>query len=283
MTTTTPPTRSVTGAAVAPPDGFRPLLLDVARAEWIKLRTVRSTYWTLLVTAVGMVAFGTILTIAYAHHYQGSSAAGKAAFDPAGYSLSGFFAAQLAVGVLGVVVITSEYATKSIRGTLAAVPQRVTVLAAKAAVFGGVAAATGIISSFAAFFIGQAILSKKGIEAHIGDPGVLRSVIGAGLYLAVLGLLGLGLGTLIRRTAGAIAALVALVLILPVFIQGLPTGWQNAVTRYLPSVAGQAVIGRTKFTPPGQLLSPWAGFGIFCAYTAAVLVAAAITLHRKDA
>lgn len=130
------------------------------------------------------------------------------------------------------------------------------MLAAKAAVFGTVAAVTGILSSFAAFYAGQAILAGRGIQASIGGPGVLRSVIGAGLYLAVLGLLALGLGALIRRTAGAVAAVVGLALILPVLVQGLPASWQNAVTRYLPSAAGQAIIGRTKFAPSGHLLPP---------------------------
>jgi ABC-type transport system involved in multi-copper enzyme maturation permease subunit len=229
-----------------------------------------------------MVAFGALLTAAYVRHYSSTSPAARAAFDPAGYSLSGFFLAQLAVGVLGVVIMTSEYQTGSIRATFAA-PQRRMVLAAKAAVFGAVAAVTGIISSAAAFFTGQAILSAQGIQARIGDPGALRSVTGAGLYLAVLGLLALGLGTLIRRTAGAIAAVVGVILILPVFTQGLPSSWQNAITRYLPSAAGQAIIGRTKFTPPGHLLSPWAGFAVFCAYAAAALAAAAVILNRRDA
>ena len=202
---------------------------------------------------------------------------------PAAYSLSGFFLAQLAIAVLGVVVMTSEYATGSIRSTLAAAPQRGIVLAAKAVVFAAVAAAMGIVSSFAAFFIGQAILSRKGIEAHLGDPGAFRSVIGAGLYLAVIGLLALGLGTLIRRTAGAIAAVVGLVLVVPILVQGLPAAWQNAITKYLPSVAGQAIIGRTKFAPHGQLLTPWAGFALFCAYAAAALIAAVIMLNRRDA
>jgi ABC-type transport system involved in multi-copper enzyme maturation permease subunit len=185
--------------------------------------------------------------------------------------------------VLGVVVITSEYSTGSIRSTLAAAPQRGMVLTAKAAVFGAVAAITGIASSAVAFFAGQAIFAQQGIETHIGHPAALRSVIGAGLYLAVLGLLSLGIGTLIRRTAGAIAAVSGLIIVLPVLGQGLPATWQNAITRYLPSAAGQAIIGHTKFTPPGHLLPPWAGFALFCAYTAATLITAAITLNRRDA
>lgn len=279
MTATTPavePPRAATR-----PDRFRPLAVDLAYSEWTKIRTVRSTYWTLLVAAAGMVAFGALLCTAYVRHNTGDTA--HAGFDPAGYSLNGFFLAQLAIGTLGVVVITSEYQTGSIRATLAATPQRPLVLAAKAAVFAVVAALTGVVASLASFLIGQNILAQKHLQTHLGDPAALRSVAGAGLYLAVLGLLGLGLGALIRRTAGAIATLVGLVLVLPVLVQGLPADWQDAITRYLPSVAGQAVIGHTRFTPPGQQLSPWTGLGLFTAYTAATLIAAAITLHRRDA
>jgi ABC-type transport system involved in multi-copper enzyme maturation permease subunit len=254
MTTTTPPARPA--AQPSRPGPVRPAAWDVARSEWVKLRTVRSTYWTLLLTGAGMTGFGALLTAAYARHYGTLAAAARRGFDPAAYSLSGFFLAQLAIGVLGVVVITSEYATGSIRSTFAAAPQRITVLAAKAAVFGAAAAATGIASAVAAFYAGQAILAGKGLQVRIGDPQALRSVLGAGLYLAVLGLLALGLGTLIRRTAGAIAAVAGLVIILPVLVQGLPSSWQDAITQYLPSAAGQAIIGRTKFAPPGPLLSP---------------------------
>lgn len=281
MTTTTPPARP--SVSLSRPGRYQPLAWDLTRSEWVKLGTVRSTYWTLLLTAAGMIGFGVLLTAAYARHSSVASVVARRMFDPAAYSLSGFFLAQLAIGALGVVIITSEYTTGSIRSTFTAAPQRVFVLAAKAAVFTAAAAATGIVSSLVAFFLGQAVLAGKGIGTHLGDPGVLRSVLGAGLYLAVLGLIALGLGTLIRRTAGAIAAFVGLVVILPVLVQGLPSSWQAAITRYLPSVAGQAIIGRTKFAPSGPLLSPWAGFALLCAYALMILTAAAITLHRRDA
>lgn len=280
MTPTIPPA----GPAAQPfrHGRLRPAAWDVARSEWVKLRTVRSTYWTLLATFAGMAGFGALLCAAYARHYGTLSGAARRGFDPGAYSLSGFFLAQLAIGVLGVVVITSEYATGSIRSTFAAAPQRITVLAVKAAVFGAAAAATGIASSLVAFYAGQALLARKAIGTHLGAPEALRSVIGAGLYLAVLGLFALGLGTLIRRTAGAVAAVIGLVIILPVLVQGLPSSWQDATTRYLPSVAGQAIIGRTKFAPPGPMLPPWTGFALLCAYTATVLIAAGIVLNRRD-
>jgi ABC-type transport system involved in multi-copper enzyme maturation permease subunit len=266
---------------VARPEASRRLLPDLVRSEWTKLRTVRSTYWTLFAAAVGMVGLAVLFTASYVGRYDRLGAADKASFNPTAWSLSGFFLAQLAVAVLGVLVMTSEYSTGSIRATFAATPQRRAVLAAKAIVFGVVTAGVGIVASFGAFFVGQAVLASKGIEAHIGDPGVVRSVIGAGLYLTVLGLLALGLGALIRRTAGAIALVVGLVLVLPGLVNALPSSWQDAISKYLPSLAGQALIGGTRFAPAHQL-SPWSGFGVFCAYAAAALLAAALMLTRRD-
>lgn len=145
----------------------------------------------------------------------GINPTGRAGFDPAAYSLSGFFLAQLAVGVLGVLAITGEYQTGSIQATLAATPQRQAVLAAKAVVAGAVTALVGIAASLAAFLVDQAILAHKGLQAHLGDPRVARAVLGAGLYLAALALLALGVGTLVRSTVGATAVVVGLVFILP--------------------------------------------------------------------
>ena len=271
MTTTTAPSRA---------RRLRPLIGDLAWSEWIKLRTLRSSWWTLLAAVIAMTGFGGLLSAAYARHL---TLASRSSLDPASYSLSGFFLAQLAIGVLGVLVMTGEYATGSIHSTLAAAPQRLAVLAAKAGVFTAVAFAAGLASSFAAFFLGQAIFASKGIHAHLGDPGTLRPVFGGALYLAVFGLLALGIGALARRTAGGIAALIVLTIFVPVAAGALPASWQDSLVRYLPSAAGQAIIGRTKFTPPGPLLSPWAGFGVFCGYAAAALLAAAIMLHRRDA
>jgi ABC-2 type transport system permease protein len=256
------------------------LFLALARSEWTKLRTVRSTPWTLLCAAAAMTGFGGLLSAAYARHLTPGT---RAALDPASYSLSGFFLAQLAIGVLGALVMTGEYATGSIRSTLAAAPQRIAVLAAKAAVFTGVAFAAGLAASVAAFLIGQQVFARSGIPDSLGAPGALRSVLGGALYLAVFGLLSLGLGALIRRTAGALAVLITVLILLPAAAGALPPAWQNNVGPYLPSEAGQMIIGRTKFTPPGHLLGPWAGFAVFCGYTAATLIAAAITLRRRDA
>ena len=131
--------------------------------------------------------------------------------------------------------------------------------------------------------VGQRILATKGLETDLGGPNVIRSVIGAGLYLVVVGLLGLGIGAIIHWTAGAIAVVVALMFILPGVVGVLPTAWQTAVTGYLPSNAGQALIGHTRFAAAGaRLLGPWTGLGVFCAYAVAVLIVSAMLLDSRD-
>ena len=276
---------SATRLRLDPPPLSRRLLPDALRSEWIKFRSVRSTYWTLLVTLVGMIGLGALFTtafVAHFHHMGPQDRFEASRITSVARSDGGFFLMQLAVGVLGVLVMTSEYATGSIRATLSAVPQRRLVLAAKAMVFGAVVFVVSLASAFAAFFVGQAILSQIGQGVSITAPGALRGVFGTALYLTVIGLLSLGLGTIIRRTAGAIAALVALVLILPGVVAALPSSWQNNIDPYLPSAAGAALIGRGPLTPD-HILSPWVGFAVFCAYAAAALLAGAVLLVRRDA
>jgi hypothetical protein len=230
-----------------------------------------------------MVGLSAILCAVYIAQYAHVSAADKATFDPASFSLTGTFLAQLAIGVLGVLVITSEYGSGMIRATFAAVPQRLSVLAAKAAVFAGVTFVVTTAACFVAFILGQSILSSKGVGTSLGAPNVLRTIIGTGLYLAVLGLLSLGLGTIIRKTAGAIAAVVGLILVLPPIVSLLPSS-MNSIQRFLPSNAGQALTspGSARHTSVPQL-APWAGFGVMCLWAAAIVVIAAVTLVRRDA
>jgi ABC-type transport system involved in multi-copper enzyme maturation permease subunit len=258
----------------------RPLLGDVLRSEWTKLRSVRSTYWTLFVAAAAMIGLGALICAVYVGHYNHISVQDRATFNPTSFSLNGGFLGQLAIAVLGVLVVTSEFSTGMIRTTFAAVPQRRVVLAAKAMVFTAVVLVVGLAACFTAYFLGQSILASKHINSHIGDPGVLRSVVGAGLYLGVLGLLALGIGTLIRHTAGAIAAVFGLIFVLPGIVAALPSSWYNAIAPYLPSEAGQALFRHTQGM---KQLHPWVGFGVFCLYAAVALAAASVTLVRRDA
>ena len=188
------------------------------------------------------------------------------------------FLAQLAIGVLGVLLISGEYSTGMIRATLAAVPKRLPVLWAKAGVFSVVAAVLMIAASFAAFLGGQALLGSHGTT--LAGAGVTRAVVGAGLYLTVVGLLGIALGFIIRNTAGAIATLFGVLLVLPVLGEVLPSTWAKHITPYLPSNAGQAVM--SVHQAPGDL-APWTGFAVFCCYAAAAIIAGAVLLRRRDA
>jgi hypothetical protein len=255
---------------------------NVLTAEWTKIRSVRSTYWTLLSVVAFTIGLSAIICAVYVAQYDNLTVKDKVGFDAASLSLTGGVLAQLAIAVLGVLVITSEYASGMIRATFAAVPQRLTVLAAKATVFSAVTIAVTTSACFIAFFIGQAILSAKDIGVSIGAPNALRTVVGTGLYLAVLGLLALGLGTLIRKTAGAITAIVGILFVLPVLSQLLPSS-MDAIQKYLPNNAGQAIITGGSTSGGDATLSPWLGLGVFFLYAVVTLGAAAFTLVHRDA
>ena len=280
MTTTQLPV--VTFSPRVKPAGW--IFPGLLRSEWTKLRTVRSSYWTLLSAVVAMVGLSAILCAVYVAQYAHVNAVDRATFDPASFSLTGSFLAQLAIGVLGVLVITNEYGSGMIRATLAAVPQRLSVLTSKAAVFAGVTLVVSTASSFVSFVVGQSILSSKGVGTSLGADNALRTVVGTGLYLAVLGLLALGIGAMIRKTAGAIAAVFGLILVVPVVASLLPSS-MNAFHKFLPSNAGQALIngGNRHGSTTTPQLAPWAGFGVFCLWAAASLVIAGVLLVRRDA
>jgi hypothetical protein len=253
---------------------------DVARCEWTKLRTVRSTWWSLLIVLAGMIAIGLFICAAMVARWDQLPEAVRVKFDPTSRSLNGLFVAQLATGVLGVLAITSEYATGTIRATLAAVPRRRTVLAAKAAVLAVPVFVVSTVACAAAFLAGQAVLAAKDIGVSIAGPGELRAVIGAGLYLTVMALLGLGLGAALRHTAGAISGFTGLVLILPLLVSPLPSPWGRDIAEYLPANAGQAILN---VHPTLGFLAPWTGFAVLCAWALAALATATWLINRRDA
>jgi ABC-2 type transport system permease protein len=256
------------------------VFVATVRSEWIKLRSVRSTVWSLLVAVGILVGLGALFCAARVARWDRLPLGERLHFDPTGFSLNGIFLAQLAVGVLGVLVMTSEYATGQIRATFGATPQRRTVLVAKVLVFVVVVFVIGVVGSFAAFTIGQSIFAAKHAQAHLGDPGVLRAVIGGGAYLAVLGALGIGIGTILRRTAGSIAALVGILLILPLLVSFLPTPWSTDILKYLPGEAGGTIFHVVR---AANSLSPATGFALFCGYALLALVIGAVLLGRRDA
>jgi ABC-2 type transport system permease protein len=253
----------------------------VVRSELTKLRSVRSTMWSLLVTVVLVVGLGALFSAARVARADHLDAGELRNFDPTGFSMNGIFLAQLAIGVLGVLVMSSEYATGQIASTLAATPQRIAVLAGKVVVFLAVAFTVGLAACGTAFFVGQAILSQKFATASLGDPGVLRAVLGGAGYLALLGALGIGLGAILRRSAGAIAALVGLLLILPILSNFLPSPWNDDIGKYLPLRAGTPIF-HTGAVDTSDL-SRTVGFVVFCAYVIVALIIGAVLLERRDA
>ena len=259
---------------------YRPASLsDVIRSEWVKLTSVRSTWITLAVTVLLGVGLGTLISNLAASRYSTRSQL-RLTWDPTSVSFRALVVAQLAIAVLGILVITSEYGTGLIRTSLAVVPTRRRFLAAKAAVFGATALVVGEVTAFAAFLLGQAAIGSSAPNANLGQPGVLRAVIGAGLYLAVIGLLSVGVGTLVRNTAAGISAMVALLFVLPGLVQALPASWSNAITEWWPTQAGSQVFA----THGGaHTLSAWAGFAVLVVFTAVVFGFAQWNLVRRDA
>ena len=247
------------------------------RSEWTKLRTVRSTVWSLAVVVVISVGVGVLATAETRAHWSPSQAVG---FDATRLSLIGVFFAQLVVGVLGILVVSSEYGTGTIRATLAATPRRPHDLVAKAAVFGAVALVVAEVVAFVSYLVGQALLTAPATHTSLSDPGALRAVIGSGLYLCVLGLFALGLATVIRHTAGAIGAFVGILLVLPLVVSALPSSLSHALERYLPERIGQNLI--SAHLHPASF-TPWAGFVVLCGYAAAMLVLGGVLLARRDA
>jgi ABC-2 type transport system permease protein len=251
------------------------------RMEWIKLRSLRSTWWTLAVAVAGMAGIGIAIMASRSGAWAGMSARDRASFDALNSGFTGVALAQLVMAVLGVLAITGEYSSGMIASTLAAVPRRRRVLAAKAAVLGLVTLAVGEAAAFATFLAAQAVARGPVPHATLGQPGALRAVVLTGAYLALCALIGLGAGALTRRAAAAITIITALILVLPPLTLALPAGLQQDVQRYLP----EAIAGNSLAVPAtGSIwLAPWAGLGVVALYAAAALAAGTWRLTRRDA
>jgi hypothetical protein len=278
MTSTLTPTRSEMKATPRFP-GMKVTQARVINSEWTKFRSLRSTLITLLVAVVLTIGLGALISAVTASHWASASVADRADFNPVVTSLRGVDIAQLAVGVLGVLLLSGEYATGMIRASLTAVPKRLPVLWAKLVVFAGVVGVVSIISTFAAFFVGQSLLSSKHLDVSISSPHALRMVIGAGVYLVLVGIIGMALGGLFRNTAAGISSLVAVFFVIPPILDLLPKSWSDNIGPYLPSNAGEAFWGH----PTGTHLSALAGLLVLCGWAAAAVAAAAIRLVERDA
>ena len=252
--------------------------LRVVLSEWTKLRSVRSTRWSLLIAVASTIGIAALACAVVSHHYPQMSPQDRADFNPLDVTFAGVQLAQLAIGVLGVLVITAEYSTGMIRASMTAVPRRLPVLWAKAGVYGLVVLSLMIPATLIAFFVGQALLARHHIDIAFTHPGVARAVIGAALYLTVVGLFGLGLGAIVRNTAGGIATFAGIMFVLPPLMNVFPSSWNHAASPYLPLAAGESIMSITS----GDHLSPWVGLALFAGYAAAALGVAALLLLRRD-
>jgi ABC-2 type transport system permease protein len=254
-------------------------------AEWIKLRSVRSTLITLVLAAVSAVGIGAFACARYAQQHAatvGQTAHGSVIvnLDATSQSLIGNALAQLAIGTLGVLIVTSEFGTGMIRASLAAMPQRGAWVAAKLSVFGVVALVVGQALTFASFGIGQAILHRQHIGASLGDPAALRSVVATGLYVALIGLLGATLGLIIRHTAGALTTLLGVLFVLPVLLGVLPIHLQSQAERFLPENIGEQAATAYQIT---NRFPPWGGIGLMVGYVVVLAAVGLLLLQRRDA
>jgi ABC-2 type transport system permease protein len=271
MTATEAPTEQTAHPAV-PPLAVR--ARDVLACEWTKFRSVRSTFWTLLVAVVTPLGSSAIVAVALAHQPAGA--------PPADPMLPGFISldyAVLAIGVLGVLAFSAEYSTGLIRTTFAAVPRRRAVLAAKATVMGAVTLVVGELVAFTSFFLVQAVLSGQHLGVSLSRPGVPGAVLATGIILFVVAMMGLGLGAIIRHTPGGIAALVALI-ILPAIVGLLPAPWGGWLGRFTLLDAAHQV---TALHPAANLFAPALSLLVLLAWPAATLLVAALIVTRRDA
>jgi ABC-2 type transport system permease protein len=270
----------------AEPTAHRHATLDFShllRSEWTKIRSVRSTTWSLVLLLVLAFGFTTLIVGLTVAQWSDTDASDRLDIttDPVSFILAaGFQFTQLTICVLGVLVIASEYTTGMIKASLLAVPRRAPMLVAKCVVFAALVFVVGLLVAFPSFFIGAALLHDKA-SVSLGDPGVLRAVIGAGLYLAVLGLFALAIGALVRHTGAGITGVIGFVLVLSPLAQLLPGSLGEHVHAYLPSEAGHLIAQAHQ--GPDDLLSPWQGFGVFCLWTLVLLLAATYFLERRDA
>ena len=250
----------------------------VVRAEWTKLRALRSTWWCGLSAVVLIVGLGAAIAGSGTPYHV---SAGNSAAAGVSSGLLGVLFAQLVVGVVGVLAFSGEYGTGMIRATLAVVPSRLPVLWAKLIVLGGLVLPVTLLCAVVDFFAATAIESSRaGSAISLTDPGVLRTVVGASLYLTVVAVIGLALGGMLRKTAAGLAVFAAVFFVVPIVVGALPHNI-TGLAPYLPSNAGGALWGNPLTT--GHELSPWAGFAVLCGYAVVLTTLAAWRLRSRDA
>jgi ABC-type transport system involved in multi-copper enzyme maturation permease subunit len=265
--------------AAGPAPQRRATLTGTLRSELTKLRSVRSTYWTLIVLMAAGIGFSIADCAGTAAHFSPHQRIDATQDSIVGMVLLG----ELVIVVLGALTITSEYSTGMIRTSLTVMPRRSSLYAAKAAVFGAVILAVSLVTSFAAFFIGQALLASTHQSATLGTPNALRAVLVTSLFVFLIGMMAYGIGAIIRHTAGAMTTAYALFLLLPQLAKALPNSWYDAVVRWLPG--GDAVNSMTitmgQRTP--NVWPAWGELAVFAGYTVVLLAAGALLFRKRDA
>jgi ABC-2 type transport system permease protein len=269
----------------APVLGVRAGLAGTLRSEFTKLRSVRSTYWTLVVLVLAGLAWAVANCAGEAAHWATTPAVGRTGFDPTQASIAGLaLLGQLVVVVLGALTLTSEYSTGMIRTSLTVMPRRSALYTAKAAVLAAVIGAIALVTSFAAFFTGQYLLRSTHVTATLSQPGVLRAVVATALYIVLSGLFAFGLGAIVRSTAGAMTTAYGLLFLIPQLAKALPSAWYADVQRWLP---GGDVVNAITGTQGGNaypnLFSAWGEFAVFGGYAAVLLAIGAWLFIRRDA
>lgn len=249
-------------------------------AEWRKLWAVRVTSMTVVSLPFVALLFAWLFSDGGGRGYADLIGAERIGFDPTAISLQSHLMAQMVVGILGVLSITTEYSTGSIGTTAVAVPRRGILFAAKATVITTVALLAGTVTAFSSFWMGQVVIGSYGAPtANFTDPSVLRAIFGMGLYLALTSLLGLAVGTLLRSSAAALGTIVTAVLILPALSQNLPATVANVIARYWPNLAGSRIM--TVVADPA-FLTPWGGFSLLLAAVAVVTASAYVAMRIRD-
>ncbi len=318
-TTTTLDTR----LSPLPPATGRAGLRGAIASEFTKIRSVRSTYWTLAALLVVSIGVGAAITGGADANFS-HNLANKAGFDATQTSLIAFFEiGQLIIAVIAALAITSEYSTGMIRTSLTAQPRRRTVYAAKAIVLTSLTLIVSLVTSFIAFFVGQALLSSSGVSAslfhtvtipqnanvncpgpgnHVGGGGpppgctvqfsgtdvihpstVLFAIIGCALFVTLVAILAFGIGAIVRHTAAAIAIAIAALFIIPVLEQALPNSWRWDIMRFLPDAANQVVSVTVGDNTNPHLWSAWPQLGVTALWAAALLALGAYLFRKRDA
>ena len=251
------------------------------KAEWIKLATIRSTWWTALAMVVMGAGFTTIISGVVASDLANDLASGKTGDSPGEFITQGLIFSQISAVVIGALVVTSEYGTGMIRATLAATPVRARVLAAKAIVLSAFLFVVGTATAFIGYFGGNAFFRNEGIGISLGDENILRSMFGAGLYMAGLGVLAAAVGLLVRHTAAAISIVLALVFIIGQVVQLIPGAFGEWVMKLMPGNAGPGIVVPVSFGD--NMLSPWTGFAVFVGEIALLSLAGFALCQKRDA